>query len=442
MPDQFGLPRDLGDGLLLRWAVPEDAEELAAFNVAIHSDDPDEPHTFLTHWTRDLMSGQHPTTHADDFTVVLDTKQGGKIVSSLNLISQRWTYDGIEFGVGRPELVGTLPEFRQRGLIRRQMEVVHAKSAARGEMVQAITGIPWYYRQFGYEMALNLGGGRELFWERPQNSKKVDEESYRMRQARPEDIPQLLRLYDAFGQYSLVQRVRDAALWRYEMTQTHPESPYAIRPHLIETLAGEAVAYVEFYDWGHSLNVRELCVQPGHSWRAVGLFLVRALKTKAEALNQDRDKPIHHLSFNLNAEHPLYRALGRQLEQQRNPYAWYLRVPDLPAFLRLITPVLEKRLAQSVLAGHTGKLRLNLYRQQLEISWENGRFYSLAPYTPKRLEEGDAAFPDLTFLQLLFGYRSLTELVNAFADCYANEEASILLDILFPKRPSFVVGLG
>lgn len=442
MPDQFGLPHDLGDGLLLRWAVPEDAEELAAFNVAIHSDDPDEPHTFLAHWTRDLMSGQHPTTHAGDFTVVLDTKQGGKIVSSLNLISQRWTYDGIEFGVGRPELVGTLPEFRQRGLIRRQMEVVHAKSAARGEMVQAITGIPWYYRQFGYEMALNLGGGRELFWERPLNSKKVDEESYRMRQAGPEDIPQLLRLYDAFGQYSLVRRVRDAALWQYEMTQTHPESPYAIRPHLIETLAGEAIAYVEFYAWGQTLNVRELCVQPGNSWRAVGLFLVRALKTKAEALNQDRDKPIHHLSFNLNAEHPLYRALGRQLEQQRNPYAWYLRVPDLPAFLRLITPVLEKRLAQSVLAGHTGKLRLNLYRQQLEISWENGRFYSLAPYTPKRLEEGDAVFPDLTFLQLLFGYRSLTELVDAFADCYANEEAFILLDILFPKRPSFVVGLG
>ncbi len=112
MQDQYGLPRELGNGLLLRWAVPQDADELAAFNVAIHSHNPDEPETFLAHWTRDLMNGRHPTTHADDFTVVVDRQNGDKIVSTLNLISQRWAYDGIEFGVGRPELVGTLPEYR------------------------------------------------------------------------------------------------------------------------------------------------------------------------------------------------------------------------------------------------------------------------------------------------------------------------------------------
>ena len=33
----------------------------------------------------------------------------------------------------------------------------------RGELVQGITGIPYYYRQFGYEMALDLGGGRMCY---------------------------------------------------------------------------------------------------------------------------------------------------------------------------------------------------------------------------------------------------------------------------------------
>ena len=33
----------------------------------------------------------------------------GQIVSTLCTLSQTWTYDGIPFGVGRPELVGTLP---------------------------------------------------------------------------------------------------------------------------------------------------------------------------------------------------------------------------------------------------------------------------------------------------------------------------------------------
>ena len=63
-------------------------------------------------------------------------------------------------------------------------------------MVQAITGIPWFYRMFGYEMTLNLGGGREFFWTRPGNDKPVDKETI-CAFARPhvQDIPVLQDLY-------------------------------------------------------------------------------------------------------------------------------------------------------------------------------------------------------------------------------------------------------
>ena len=111
-------------------------------------------------WTRDLLSGSHPTFGSDDFTIVEEAATG-RIVSAMNLISQNWTYAGIPFGVGRPELVGTEPEYRKRGLVRARLKVIHALSAERGEMVQAITGIPNFYRQFGYEMAMSLGGGRQ-----------------------------------------------------------------------------------------------------------------------------------------------------------------------------------------------------------------------------------------------------------------------------------------
>ena len=103
--ESLNLPRDLGDGLMMRWATPDDAEEVAQFNVDIHSDNPEEPEMLLYYWVLDLMSGKHPTTQASDFTVVVDTNDSNRIVSSLNLISQTWAYDGIPFGVGRPELV-------------------------------------------------------------------------------------------------------------------------------------------------------------------------------------------------------------------------------------------------------------------------------------------------------------------------------------------------
>ena len=110
-------------------------------------------------WTRDLLSGAHPTFGVDDFTIVED-RNSGEIVSSMSLISQTWAYEGIPFGVGRPELVGTDPSYRARGLVRAQFEVAHEWSRQRGEHMQVITGIPYFYRQFGYEMGLELGGGR------------------------------------------------------------------------------------------------------------------------------------------------------------------------------------------------------------------------------------------------------------------------------------------
>src|SRR5690349_106943 len=99
--------RDLGDGLILRRATAADIEALAAFNAQIFRwSDEDGPNEGMGIWTRDLMRGGHPTVGVDDMTVVED-QESGAIISSLVLISQRWSYGGIPIEVGRPELVGT-----------------------------------------------------------------------------------------------------------------------------------------------------------------------------------------------------------------------------------------------------------------------------------------------------------------------------------------------
>jgi hypothetical protein len=429
-------PVQLPDDLTLRWATPEDADQLAEFNLATHSDDPDNPELFLRHWTHDLMRGIHPTTSADDFTVVVTPD--GRIVSTLVLISQTWTYSGIPVAVGRPELVATLPEYRRRGLVRLQMDAVHAKSAARGEMMQIITGIPWYYRQFGYEMTVDLGGSRQLFWARPGNDTTVDEEPYTIRPATLADIDLLDALYAQQTAHSLLARPRSAADWQYELVDAHEKSVGRLPAEIIATAAGP-VAYAAIEQWGTSFSITEFGVAAGHSWRAAALFLTRELQRRADEANPQRDKPITNVNFILGGVHPVYQALGNQLERQTRPYAYYIRVPDIPAFLQRITPVLEARLAGSVLAGHTGSLKMNLFRQRIELVWQDGRLDAITTFEVKRLEEGDVKFPNLTFLQLLFGYRSFEELFHAYADCYAvNVEAQVLTDILFPKQPSTV----
>ena len=86
-----------------------------------------------------------------------------------------------------------------------------------------------------------------------------------------------------------------------------------------------------------------------------------------------------------------------------------------------------------------GELTISFYRSGLRLSLEGGQLARVEPWQPTPELRGSARFPDLTFLQLLLGYRSLEELKHAFADCAtANDEARALLEILFPKRSSDV----
>jgi GNAT superfamily N-acetyltransferase len=439
-----GLPRDLGDGLILRWGAPADTEAVAEHNVRYLSEDPAAPEEELRNWTRDLMRGDHPTTRASDFTVVVDERAGGKIVSSICLISQTWAYEEIPFKVGRPEIVSTDPAYRRRGLVRAQFAAIHARSAARGELLQAITGIPWYYRQYGYAMTLALGGSHRWLGFRVPPRKPDQPDAYRLRPATPDDIPLLTQHYAIHCADSLVSRVRPAGEWRYELTGPHEKS-YGYRKFwIVEAAAGGPVGYTEarVSEESKTFAIYELAVLPGHSLRAVAEFLGQTFQAQMDELNKTREKPLTSLVLSMGPAHAAYTALGEVLEKYRSAYAWYIRVPDLPAFLRLIAPVLERRLAASVMAGHTGTLRLNFYHSHLALAFAEGRLTEVGTYTPKNVEDGDARFPDLTFLHVLLGHRTLAEVNHIYADAFASPAAAVLLGILFPARPSAVAALA
>lgn len=211
--DKKSYLNDLGDGLLLRRATPDDGEILSKFNTHIHQrEDTNEPDEQVGVWTRDLIERPHPTFRSDDFTIVEDTSTGA-IVASMNLISQTWSYAGIKFKVGRPELVGTAPDFRGRGLIRAQFETIHKWSAQRGEIVQAISGIPYYYRLFGYEMAMEMGGGRVGYKPLIPKLEAEEREPYHFRSAEEPDLPFLEKLEAQANQRYLVSCIRDELMW-------------------------------------------------------------------------------------------------------------------------------------------------------------------------------------------------------------------------------------
>jgi hypothetical protein len=429
--------RDLGDGLILRRSNPEDAEALAEFNKDIHADNEAEEKG-LSDWTLDLASGEGPTFGVDDFTIVEDTRTG-EIVSSTCLISQTWAYEGIPFKVGRPELVATREAFRRRGLVRQQFEVLHEWSAARGELVQVITGIPFYYRQFGYEMGLNLSGGRLGYKPNLPALKEDEEEPYTFYPAAEEDIPFLMKTYARENQRQLVSAVWDEALWRYELTGKRPLNINRREIYIIKDDQGQKAGFVGIpaLKWRNASMATLYELAPGYSWMKVTPSVIRWLWQKGEEMAEAQDMKQDVFGFWLGESHPVYRAAASHLPKQRKPYAYYVRVPDLPAFIKTIGPALEKHLADSDFAGYDGELKLNFYKDGIRMVFEQGALTLVEAIQPENPDECSASFPPLVFLHLLFGHRTMEELDHAYADCYANkEETACLLNILFPQKSS------
>jgi hypothetical protein len=438
------LPLDLGDGLRLRRSQKEDVQALAEFNAMIHSDEgPDKPDDRIQVWTSDLFAKPHPTFTLDSFTIVEEVATG-KIISSMNLIPQTWTYAGVPFKVGRPELVGTLPEYRNHGLVRQQFELIHRWSAQAGHMLQAITGIPYYYRLFGYEMAMNLGGGRIGYPTYIPKLKDGDTEPYHLRRPAEADIPFLSHLYQSGCQRSLVACEWNEELWRYELSGKSERNVNRTEIRIIETAENVPCGFIThpIDAWGDMLVIQRYELLPEYTWMQVTPSILRYIANAYHQLpaKEPERKPFGRFGFWLGEDHPLYHVIPDSLPFTRRPYAWYLRLPDVPGFLRLITPVLQKRLANSPMAGYSGEVKLTFYRHGVRLLFKDGLLATPETWKPTPVgHSGDAAFPPHTFLQLLFGYRSMDMLKSSYPDCWTNkDETHVLLDALFPRQHSNV----
>jgi predicted N-acetyltransferase YhbS len=451
---------DLGHGLIGRWSTPADTEKISHLIGSVFTDGPDAGFNERSADVVRIVLSEtlpHPFMTPGDFALVEDTsKPEHPAVACTCFWRHEWSYGGIKFGVCQPEMVATHPAYRNRGLVRSLMEMMHARSAAEGHLVQAITGIRYFYRQFGYEYALDLGGRRLMPVTAVPDKRGEAPEPYRLRLATLDDVPHLLALYNQRRSASLVWHETDETYWRHlvacwddPVVVERGPARTGINGQMYMIVDGEEAvcgyAWLAAKRWHGDLVIYQLQLYPHINWQTAMASLLRAFRRHGESIpaTLHNDKPFTELSFDLGRTHPAYDVLGERLIPNHDPiYAWYLRVPNLPAFVHHIAPVLEERLARSILTGYTGELKVNFYRQGLRLALAAGKVVTVEPWQARLDEDdGDAGCPPLLFLQLLFGYRSLDELRAVFPDVWANGDARLLIHILFPKQPSTLYSL-
>jgi predicted acetyltransferase len=414
--------RSVQDGLTLRLAASrEDVEKALDAHVAAFG----EEERLLLQIKLFDRPGRRP-----DQVILVEDAQAGQVASSVSLVEQTWTYEGIPIHVGEVGIVSTRPEYRRRGLVRTQFDIYHRMARRAGCLLSVISGIAYYYRQYGYEYIIATGGGLRLLSEQILLPPEGETSSYQVRRAMPEDWPQVLAFYRTSVQELCLAAVATDSIWHHQHSM--PAEVSELKETYLVERDGQPCGYLR-------LNANELGWDKGVVISAAYLpgqeMCLSALRF-ARALADQRQQ--HTITVGIPLSIPLVQ-LARDLGGEPcDGYAWQVRVLDAVRFLLTIAPALERRLAQSAFAGLDDTIMLNLYREALVLRFRGGRLLSVS--TTHDGEHADMSCPPAVAPMCWLGYRSVDEVVSWYPDASCrNRQRQRLLDALFPKRASFVL---
>lgn len=422
------MPMELGDHFSLRFCSEDDVPEVIELFDSVWQRE-----SFRV-WLTDILQGRHPHADHTDFVVVEDIEKR-RLASLMGLISQTWSYGDMTFQCGQPEFIATHQDYRKRGFIRSQMELLNKLSEARGELVQVVWGNPWMYRQFGYEYALEgLWDTHKLIRQSdiPQHSED-QVKRYGIRTAAGSDYSFIRSLYENLQARSIIRADKSDEEWLFQLegwtAGAHPSRKWMI----IERTDGSPLGFFSYHNEPESggFGVHQLELIPGVGYIEVFPELLQEMWDLAREENEGQ--LVADVKLYLGKTHPSYDSLIGPLPLRTGQLeCLYVRVRDIILYLKHISPALEKNLASSQAAGYSGELLLSMFRGGIRIALESGKITSIAPWRTDDFWHLPA-FPDLTFLQLIFGRRRCRELSEIYVDCNIDPESGIVLDALFPS---------
>ena len=440
---------DLGNNLLLRWSRAEDVEYLAQLiGTTFRASTNTASNIVLERYIHRLMNGDHPFMGAGDFAVVEHTKKrGNPIVSCACLWRHQWNYQGVTLQVGRPEFVATHIGYRERGLVRHLFTLLHTRSQDEGHLIQCIQGIPYFYHQFGYEYALEVGAGRTITVTGVSTN---DECQYRLRPAHIEDIDNIQNWYSAEKSYALTTTFPKT--WLQYQIQMHafPEAfvsfwillnPQGI-PQGFIALQNKSIAPPHHAIPSTSKVIFALGFAPEVEITTI-LPLMLHLLTSLSIHDEEGTEKLD-VTFMLGRMHSCYTVLEKNYSVTPIlPHAWYVRAINIIGLMQQMRSVLEQRLANSAYEEYSGDLKLYFYRGGIRCMFVQGRLVAVEDWVRSIWDaDDDISIPPDIFLQLFFGYRSLAELSRIYLDVQIKEEKIALFATLFPSQLSWVTPLG
>ncbi|GAA2255816.1 hypothetical protein GCM10010232_51570 [Streptomyces amakusaensis] len=405
------VPLALADGLVLREARPSDLDRIGALLTERGEAADAVDHRLVV---------TDPEAGWSACAVVVD---GDRVVSTATLLDEEVRVGGVRLPAGQVELVATDRAYEGRGLVRSLMRWAHDRSAARGHVMQAMIGIPYFYRLFGYEYAIDIPRALSATAPPPGAGNPV------LRAARPADLP-------------AVAALQNAAQSRFDVAMPHSEPCLRwLTAHDASTTwvleeAGEIIATGRTTPPDGQLLLAEAAARDESAARAL-------LRAVAELSPDSRVRVVHRAGTVTAA------AWQEFLEHEPRGQAeqYYVRIPDVPVLLDRLRPLLWERLtgAEAGAEASTGTDRtgrdivistFGAHHRIPVLADGLGEIVTGGPMQSPGTVGGLAVAPD-QLPALLFGPHGIEGLSRLRPDVYAGDEE--LFRALFPPLTADVL---
>ncbi|MAG13656.1 MAG: hypothetical protein CMN78_03565 [Spirochaetales bacterium] len=399
-------------------AEKDDIERLAVFNGRMHGDD-------VAGMTRELAIA-HPDAPQMRWFAVIQTETR-EILSTVSLIPWTLDYDGVSIKAAEMGIVGTLEKWRKRGFISRLVNQFGVSLSEGGYVLSHIQGIPYFYRQYGYEYAVPLETHYCIELRFLQNNiKRTGESSLSLRNAVNADIPVLEKYYTEHVAHLAISTIRGEVRWKFIIGESL-KTGYAADTYVVEH-RNKAVGYVRIarQGFGDGLIVSECSRLPYEHFLSLLLQIA--------AIAKERGKP--YIRLNLEAGHPAVKAVLDQGGKYEGGYKWQIRIPDIRKFLETIGLVLNDRLEGSEFDGFSGMFRIHWYRDEIALEISDGEIVRIGP--AKGREGYVINIPPNLLAPLMLGQSTVAECRKFYPDIRGSTRAVRLFNVLFPQLEGFL----
>ncbi|NHJ22474.1 MAG: GNAT family N-acetyltransferase [Candidatus Lokiarchaeota archaeon] len=410
-----GYSKVINDSMILRVANDEigNFQRFISFNLVIHQVES------LRRYVNRLYM-EHPRK-SKIYWIYIEKIDTNELVSMITLMPLEWNFNGVNIPLCEMGLVGTLPEYRHRGLIGIMNEIYEILMRQEGYLLSVIRGIPYYYRKFGYEFALNLDEhiilNKDLI-----PSKEIN--NIYFQKATKQDLSFIKSIYNKEQENFYISNGFNPDCFIYKCMNDDFDNNF-LNTFILKRNK-ESISYFSLgmsFDYAaYSLIVPELDDD----------YIIKILQ-----FVRDLDKDKDQIVFNVNSETQFGQFLSSIGGEKDLGYGWQIKILDLKEFLLAIKPILEQRIESSSFKGLSQDFVISDYRYSYFLRFKSGKIEGIESKQGYPLPEScDVKIPSSNLIKLLLSDKTFNEIKHIVKDSMLKPMSEELLEILFPKKPS------